>query len=246
MDRVIEILNVILMEAERDIAQAAINIAHIVEDHTLDVLAFKREPQFDVVNEQRITAERESGRLRGRAARHKRGADVARAGLIEGEGAQGVRASRIEPLGKRHRFLGVYTRGRGEGFDNAELGLTRQNQILAKRVISGVAEKGAAKAPLGSEEFAAELETCRVVHAAMWIGRIIAAILNEICPENPQPDGFKELGNQKYWDNDVADGVLAIRGLKYPSQRFRKSFGELHGRVPFAGGKCAHIQRIVI
>jgi len=38
MDAVVKILRIALMEAERKIAEATINVPHVVEEHALDVV----------------------------------------------------------------------------------------------------------------------------------------------------------------------------------------------------------------
>jgi len=52
---VIEVLKVALSRAERDIAERAKDIAHVMEDHALYVLTDERESHFDIVKEKRIS-----------------------------------------------------------------------------------------------------------------------------------------------------------------------------------------------
>src|SRR5712692_1864886 len=62
MRRVIEVLQIPLMKTERDVAQRAEHIAHVVEDDSLDVFSDEREPKFDIVKEERVSAQRKTGR----------------------------------------------------------------------------------------------------------------------------------------------------------------------------------------
>ena len=82
MDAVVEILRITLMEAERKMAEAAINISHVVEEHALDVVPNQGKSQFYIIEEQRIPAQRESSRLIGLTARSRWCADIARTRLI--------------------------------------------------------------------------------------------------------------------------------------------------------------------
>src|SRR5215469_11538051 len=52
LNRVIEVPQVFLVEAQRKIPETAVNIPHVMEEDTLDVLANEREAQFDVIDEQ--------------------------------------------------------------------------------------------------------------------------------------------------------------------------------------------------
>ncbi len=51
MDHVAEILRIVLVETERYVTQALVNIAHVMKEHALDILPNKGEAQLDVVNE---------------------------------------------------------------------------------------------------------------------------------------------------------------------------------------------------
>ena len=66
MDAVVEILRIALMEAERKMAEAAINISHVMEEHAFDVAANQRKSKFYIIEEQSIAAEWKSGWLRSR------------------------------------------------------------------------------------------------------------------------------------------------------------------------------------
>ena len=93
------------MEAKRHIAERGEDIPHVVEKHAVDVGADKRETQLDVVVEQRVPTQRESGRLRCGTAGDQGGSRIPWPGLVEREGAQGVGATAKEPLGERNGFL---------------------------------------------------------------------------------------------------------------------------------------------
>src|ERR1700733_819800 len=51
MDHVVEILPVVLVKAERYVAHAGIDVAHVVEQHPLNILPDERKAQLDIVNE---------------------------------------------------------------------------------------------------------------------------------------------------------------------------------------------------
>ena len=76
MRRVIEVLQIPLMKTERDVAQRAEDVAHVVEDYSLDVFSDEWEPQLDVIEEQSISAEREAGRLRSLSTGNQRSASL--------------------------------------------------------------------------------------------------------------------------------------------------------------------------
>jgi hypothetical protein len=82
MDAVVEILRIALMKAERKMAEAAINISHVMEEHAFDVAANQRKSKFYIIEEQSIAAQRESGGLIGRSAGSRGCTDIARTRLI--------------------------------------------------------------------------------------------------------------------------------------------------------------------
>ena len=82
MHAVVEIIQIVLMESQRKLAGAAINISHIVKKHTLDVAPDQGESQLDVIEEQGIPAQRETGGLIGLSACDSRCTDIAWACLI--------------------------------------------------------------------------------------------------------------------------------------------------------------------
>ena len=86
---VIEILHVALVDAEGDAAEVAVDVAHVVENDAVDVVAQQREAQLGGVEEQRVAAEMEAG------------LEVARAGLVVGEAAMRRAAAAEEVLGDR-------------------------------------------------------------------------------------------------------------------------------------------------
>src|SRR5215471_21699210 len=53
---VIEVLEIALLETERKITERAVHITDVMKQHALNVLAEEREPQLDVVKEQRVSA----------------------------------------------------------------------------------------------------------------------------------------------------------------------------------------------
>ena len=63
MRRVVEILQIALVKAERNIAQGAEDIAHIMEKDPLNVRPEKRKPQLDIIEEESVSAEGKSGWL---------------------------------------------------------------------------------------------------------------------------------------------------------------------------------------
>ena len=87
VNHVVEILQISLRGAERDIADASVDIPGIFEQDAADVLPDERKTQFHIVEQDRIATQRESGRLRGGRAGSGRSADVARSRLILREAA---------------------------------------------------------------------------------------------------------------------------------------------------------------
>src|SRR5665213_2828324 len=130
LDHIVEILGIILVETKRQIAQAGIDVSHVVEQNALDILSDEGEAQLDVIDEESVATQRKSGRRRRRAAWNQRRADVAGAGLIERVCAQRIRAPGVETLRQRDRFLSVDARRRVERHDQSELSLPREHQIF--------------------------------------------------------------------------------------------------------------------
>ena len=64
MNGVVEVLKIFLAEAERNVADAAEDVSHVMEEDPLYVGCDEWEAQLDIVEEQRVAAEWETGRLR--------------------------------------------------------------------------------------------------------------------------------------------------------------------------------------
>ena len=127
MHRVVEILQIGLVKAKRNVAERAENVPHVVKEDALMFSPISGKAQFDIIEEQRIAAERKSGGWRRGAAGHQRRTDIARAGLVERESAKGIRAAPEEALRQRNRLLARDASGRRKRSDHAELRLPRQN-----------------------------------------------------------------------------------------------------------------------
>src|ERR1051325_9539965 len=79
---VVEIGKAVLPGAERNVAQRGINVPRVVEQHAADVVADQGEPKLHVIEEQRVSTQRESCGKRSRTTRLSRLADVPRPRLI--------------------------------------------------------------------------------------------------------------------------------------------------------------------
>src|SRR5947209_5914465 len=85
--RIVEVGQTFLTKAEGEALQARVDVAEVMEDDTLYVVAEKRKAQLGLMEQQRVAAYGVAG-LR-----------IARAGLIVGEGAQGRIAATEEAIG---------------------------------------------------------------------------------------------------------------------------------------------------
>src|SRR5579883_790485 len=127
MYRVIEILEVFLVEPERKIGKAAVNIAHIMKHHALQVFAQQRKPQLHIIDEKRVAAERKSRGWRRSASGNQRSSDVARSGLVVPESAQRIGSAAEEPLRQWNGFLRGNPGWRRKRLNDSELSLARQH-----------------------------------------------------------------------------------------------------------------------
>src|SRR5581483_566620 len=125
------VLEVVLPHAERDIADGAVDVAHVVEQYATDVLADKRETQLGLVKENGIAAKRESGGLRVHRSGTRRGSDIARACFVVREPPIGISAAAKKTFGKRNVVLRFESRGHLERKDRAEARLLRKDPGLA-------------------------------------------------------------------------------------------------------------------
>src|SRR5262245_52770791 len=180
MHGVIEVLEVALVKAERYVAERAEDVAHVMKEDALNVVADERKSQLDIVKEERVSPERKTGRLRCRATWCQRSSGVARSGLVKGESAERVGAASEEALRQRNRFLLGKPGGRRKRSDDAELRLAGQSEITREAVIGRVAQQGAAEAALGAEKSAGETDVGGVVNAPMRVGGTVAPILREV------------------------------------------------------------------
>jgi hypothetical protein len=112
----------------------------------------KGKAQLDVIDEERVATQRKSGRFGRRPAWHQRRADVARAGLIERESAQRIRASRRRSAPAAGRIPARRYRPADRRALSLRIGLPREHQILSQRIIRRVPQKRAAEAALGAEK----------------------------------------------------------------------------------------------
>src|SRR4029078_810667 len=129
-------------------ADAAVNISHVVEEHAPDVVSDQGKTQFYIVEEQSIAAQRESSRLVRRSPGIRGCTDIARTRLIVRKRAEGIRTSAEEPLRQRHCFLIGESSRRRERRDYSELSLARQHNVFREGVVSRVSDQHPAKAPL--------------------------------------------------------------------------------------------------
>src|SRR5579872_129198 len=179
LHRIIEILQVFLAEAQRQIPDRAVDVAHVVKEHALYVVADERKAHLDVIDEQSISAQREAGGRAGHAAGNKRGPKVERPRLVVRECAQGVRASRKEPLRQGNGFSGTNPRGSRIGLYQAELCLPGEDQVFGQGVIGCIAYQRPSEATLGTEESAGHAEVDGGVDPFVRIGRIVTAVLHQ-------------------------------------------------------------------
>src|SRR5689334_8136389 len=98
---VVEVVQISLTDSKGDIADRAVHVAHVMKQDALDVRPKKRESQFRVVEEQGVASQRESGRLRARAAGHQWRSCIARSGLVEWESPERIRTTAEKTLGQR-------------------------------------------------------------------------------------------------------------------------------------------------
>src|SRR5579862_9948366 len=102
MHHVIEILKTCLMKADGNIANTPVNISCIPKQNSANVLADQRITQLDVTDQQRISTQRESGRLGCVGSRTRRSADVAGTSLILGKAAMRNVSAAEKALRQRH------------------------------------------------------------------------------------------------------------------------------------------------
>src|SRR5579863_333786 len=83
---IVEVIEVPLVKAERDIFDAGVNVSGIVEQNAADILANQRKAQFDIADEDGVAAERESSGLGSGTSWAGGRSGVSRTGLVFGKG----------------------------------------------------------------------------------------------------------------------------------------------------------------
>src|SRR5260370_39235783 len=149
-----------------------------MEDHALDVLPDKGEPQFDIVKEQRISAQREARRLRSRTAGDQRRSHISRSGLVVGKRPQGIRASAEESLRQGNGLLLTDARRCCKRREHSELDLPGQSDGARHPMVCGIAEKYPPEAALRTKKFGRKPDVSRVVHTSVGIAGIVPSILS--------------------------------------------------------------------
>src|SRR5262249_36498039 len=151
-----------------------------------DVVADQRKTQLRIVEQQSFAAEREAGQ------------GVARPGLVIGKTAMRGAAAAEKALRQRNSLVGVEPRLRhAKRLNPSELQAARQYILLPERMIRRITAEEAQKVPAGSKEAGRQTQVDGVVDAAMRIGRVVAAILDDVAREHADAHGLGEQRNQQ-------------------------------------------------
>src|ERR1700722_5203630 len=123
LNRIIEILNIVLAETKADVVDILVDIAHIVEQHASEIVADEGKSYLCGMKKNRFAADRKP-RLQ-----------VARPGLVIGKSAIRGRASGIPTLSQGD------LRESPQPLNVAELQVARDHDVLANRMVGGVANQ---------------------------------------------------------------------------------------------------------
>src|ERR1700693_4793816 len=154
MHGVVEILQIFLVKSKRHVAHRAIYVAHVVEEHALNVGSDKRKPQLHIIEEQRISTQRKPGWRRSGSARNEGHTCVARAGFVVGKRSQRIGAAPEETLRQRNGLLVADARRRGKGADYTELRLPGKYDVSCQLIVRRVAQQDPCEAAIRAEELA--------------------------------------------------------------------------------------------
>ena len=131
----------------------------------------------------------------------KPGFEIARTRLIIGKRAVRCRAAGEKPLRQRN------LRQPAEPLNPSELQRAREHDVLADRMIRRVAHQQPRELGLRPKLLQRDAHVDRVVHPAMRIDRIVAAVLNEGHREHAHPLRLREQRDQLRRNHDVAEIV---------------------------------------
>src|SRR6476660_8697025 len=160
-------------------ADAAVNISHVMEEHSLDVAANQGKSEFHIVEEQSIPTQWETSRLIRLPADNRGCTNITRTSLIEWKRPQGISAPPEKAFGKWHRYLIAEPSRRSERRDYSELRLAGQHNGFRKRIISCISYQHATEAPLRPKVLVRRAKIHRRVHTVMRIRWIVPAVMNK-------------------------------------------------------------------
>src|ERR1043166_4284542 len=137
MHQIIKIFQILLAGPKRELAQAGINVARIVEQYPAEIVSDQWKSQFHLVEKQR------------RAPQGEASGFVPWTGLIIGEAAGRSSAASEEPLRQRHFRSLLPSEVITENI--AEIGAAGQHQAFTERMVRGIPGQDAQKIDLGAE-----------------------------------------------------------------------------------------------
>ena len=185
--RVVEILYVALCLPQRDLAEAGVDVPHIVEEYAADIVADQRKAELVLIEEQECATQIQP---RSRVARPR---------LQFREPAMRGTAAAEETLGQRdggQRITRIV-----ECVDVPDFRAARQHQFLADRVVSGIAcqdareveRNGIARRVLAlrPEEVIRQSDIQCVVDPLMRVHRVVAAVLNPTKRDDAYAHGLR-------------------------------------------------------
>src|SRR5262249_53870809 len=140
-----------------------------------------------------------------------------------------VRTAAEETLGEWDGFVRAQSSRRGEGSDDAELGLASEHYVFREAMVGGIANECAAETALGSEVFGGESDVGSIVDSAIRVSGVIAAVLREVEGDHTDADGLEKLGNEQCGNHHLTDADLAVSEAEESGGGAGEFLRKLHG-----------------
>src|SRR5271163_299825 len=231
-----------------NVIHVAVYIAAIVKQRSAQAVADERQPhrktQFLVEYQYR------------QASDGKTGARIARAGFVQTEASQRLRASgkksfwQRDDLSRRGRDGAIRRRvpsSCASGYFHAEARRTREHKGPAKGMVGRILHEDAEKTRAGAEVLGGITHVRGIKASGFWVCRIIAPVA---CIRYAHSGHQRGLAVQ--WNLVLGNRAVQVRSYHAPEKisvlqrtRWRKLLRDLKLRLVAHGGESRHIQRLI-
>ena len=233
---------------ERNVIHVAVDVAAVVEKRAAKTIADEGQAH----REMQLLIEDQEGEAADRKAR----ARIARAGFIEAESPQRLRAAGKEAFGQRNNLArrnglaairGHVPCSRASRVFDSEARGTGEDEVAAKGMVGGVLDKGAQKASTGTKRSRSVAHVGGVEGAGFGIAGIVPAIASVGDAKSRHQSGLAIERNLIFGNRAVQVGGhhAAKKITVLERARRRKLLGDLELALVTYGSERGNVQRLI-